>query len=345
MAKTPIKKATFKSIMTDIRARRFAPVYILYGAEPYYLDEITKALENYVVDKADRDFNHIIAYGNDTDIDTVVGCCKQYPVMAERQLVILKEAQSMYQAKSAIERLAPYIEHPNSTTVFALVYKGDSLTEKSALLKAAAKSDAVIYESVLVKDYHLPGSVKDYCTSHKIGIEDKAVMMLCEYVGNPLNKLYSEIDKLCMACGDRCRITADDIETYIGISKDYNSFELKTALASRNYAKAVSIVKYFKSNPRQNPVPLVVGTISSFFISLTIAAFMQDKSESALLETLNMSRYSLNDIQTGLRNYNATQCVRTIRFIRDFDCKSKGIGSSSNEFDLMFDLIFNIITC
>lgn len=344
MAKGSNDKLSFTSIVSDIRAGRFAPVYILYGTEPYYLDRITDLLERRVVDEADRDFNQYVYFGNETDIDVIAGTCKQFPVMSPRQLVVLKEAQSMYMAKNSLDKLAPYIERPNKTTVLAIVFKGDKINATSEIIKAAKKTDAVVFESNLIKENYLPGHVKDYCASKRIGIEDKAVMLLCEYVGNPLDKLFSEIDKLCVVCSEKGRIDCDDIEANIGISKDFNGFELKSALANKDYVKAVRIVRYFSQNPKAEPTVKIIGLLYQYFSALTEAAFLSDKSDSNIMNALEISSYALRDIKTGLKNYNAAQCVKAIKFLREFDCKSKGIGSFSNEFDLMMEYVFNTIT-
>jgi len=192
------KKSTgpsFREVMTSIKKGQFAPVYLLMGEEAYYIDELTRALENNVVDEENRDFNSIVYYGADADIGSIIASAQQYPVMSERQLVLLKEAQTMDKAKSQLDKLASYVVRPNETTGLGVGYKGDSLSATSQLMKSLKDSSAVVFRSEKLKDYQLPGPITDYCASKGFGIDDKAVSLLCDYIGNPLSKLFGEIDK------------------------------------------------------------------------------------------------------------------------------------------------------
>lgn len=341
------KKTTgisYRDIISDIKKQKFAPVYLLMGEEPYYLDMISDALAANVVDESERDFNYENFYGSDADISAVAGVSKQFPVMAERKLVMLREAQSMPRAKSQLDKLAPYVANPSPTTVLCVVYKGDNLNATSALMKSAGEN-VVIFKSPKLKDYQLSGPLKDYCTSIGLAIDNKAADMLCEYIGTPLDKLFGEVDKLKVAIGDRKRITPADIENNIGISKDFNVFELKTALAERNYPKAILILKYFKKNPKNNPVVLASASLFDFFSKLCIALFSEDKSDTALMKLLELKNpHALDDFRSAMRNYNAAQAVKAVHAIRDFDAKSKGVGSLQNEYDLLLELIFYIMT-
>lgn len=337
---------TFREIMGSIKKGAFAPVYILMGDEPYYLDEIAKALENNVIDEADRDFNSIVFYGADADMATVIASAQQYPVMAERQLVMLKEAQAMQSAKSQLDKLASYVSRPNSGTVLVIVYKGDSLPATSKLLKAAKDNDTIVFRSDRLRDYQLAGPISDYCASKGMGIDEKAISLLCDYIGNPLSKLFGEIDKLIVAAGDDIkRISPDLIEKNIGISKDFNTFELVKAMARKDYPKSMMIVEYFSRNPRQNPGVMIVATIFSFFSKLFIATVTKDKSDASLMSALELkSTYALKDYRDGLQHYNARMALGAIHAIREYDAQSKGIGSTQNEYELLKELIFKIFT-
>lgn len=337
---------TFREIMTAIRKRDFAPVYILMGEESYYIDQIVKALENGVVDEADRDFNSIVYYGADAEIGKVIGSAQQYPVMADRQLVMLKEAQTMSQAKSQLDKLASYVGRPNNMTVFVVVYKGDALPATSALMKRAKDSDCVVFRSDKLKDYQLSGPISDYCASKGMGIDDKAVSLLCDYIGNPLSKLFGEIDKLIIAAGrDVKRISPELIERNIGISKDFNTFELVKACARKDYPKAMMIVEYFSRNPKQNPGVITAAVLFKFFSNLFIAAVTRDKSDQSLTAALDLKNsYALKDYRDGLQFYNARQALAAVHALREYDVHSKGIGSTQNEFELLKELIFKIFT-
>lgn len=339
--------ANFNSIITDIKQRKFAPVYILMGEEAYYLDKITEALEALVVEEADKDFNFDAFYGAEADIDVVDASARQYPVMAERRLVILKEAQAMQQAKTRLQKLAPYIEKPIHSTVFALIFKGDNLNETSELMKAAKKNkDVVVFKSPLLRDSYLSAPIKEYCQSHRVAIDDKAVALLCEFVGANLSKLFGEIDKLLVAAGKNVnRITSELIERNIGISKDFNNWELVSAMGKKDYKKAMRIIEYFRRNASKNPTVMTTASLFSFFSNLVKAHYAPDKSDQGLMKFVGIKNsYALRDMKTAMANYNPRQSILAISALRNFDCKSKGIGSIQNEFDLLRELIFQLIT-
>lgn len=338
---------TFREIMSLIKKRQFSPVYILMGDEPYYLDQLTKALENYVVDEADRDFNSITYYGADAEISKVIASAQQYPVMAERQIVLLKEAQTLSRAKEQLDKLSSYVTRPNPNTVLVIVYKGDTISGTSSLIKRAKSSGNVtIYVSERLRDYELGNPIIEYCQSKGWSIDPKAVSLLTDYIGNPLSKLFGEIDKLIIG-GDSTakRITAENIERNIGISKDFNTFELVKACSRKDYRKAMLIVDYFSKNPKQNPGVVIVATLFGFFSKLFIASVSRDKSDSALMEQLELkNKFALNDYRDGLQRYNARQALAAVHALREYDCQSKGIGSAQNEYELLKELIFKVFT-
>ena len=337
---------TFRDILTSINKGVFAPVYLLMAEEDYYIDRIVDAIESKAITEEDKDFNLNVYYGVDADMETVVAAGQQLPVMAPRRVVILKEAQSKQQAKQSLERLAPYVGHPNASTVFVVAFKGDNLNATSSLMKNAAKSGAVIFKSERVKDYQLASHLRDYCASYKCMVDDKAMEMLCEYIGGPLTKLFGEVNKLIQIKGGAGqRITAEDIERNIGISKDFNNFELVSAVANKNYPKAIRIIKYFESNPKTNPTIMTTSTLFNFFSKLVIAHYLTDKSEPALKAALGIRfQNQLNEIKTGMRNYNPLRAVNAVHALREFDVKSKGVNSFQNEYALLTELIFKIFT-
>ena len=337
--------ATFRELMVSINKKEFAPVYLLMGEEDFYIDKIVEAIESKAIEEDDKDFNFNVYYGVDADMDTVVAAAQQLPVMAPRRVVLLKEAQSRQMAKVALEKLAPYVSHPNKDTVFVVAFKGDNLNATSALMKNAAKGGAVIFKSEKVRDYQLSSHLKDYCSSKKVGIEDKAVSLLCEYIGGPLSKLFGEVNKLIHIKGENGKITVEDIEQHIGISKDFNNFELTSAVATKNYPKAIQIIKYFQSNPKTNPTVMTTSTLFNFFSKLVIAHYLLDKSDDSLKVSLGVRFPSqLNEIKTALRNYNPYGAVNAIHALREFDVKSKGVDSYQNEYSLLTELIFKIFT-
>jgi len=334
-----------RDIIFDIRHGSPAPVYVLMGEEAYYIDLIVDNLEKYVVSEDDRDFNYNVFYGNDADIDFVIATAQQFPVMADRKLVILKEAQSMVQAKVQLERLGSYLARPNQTTVFAIVYKGEPFNASSKLIKGAKEGGAVIFRSDVPRDYELEAHVRDYCQSRKTSIEEKALKLLCEYIGPPLSKLFGELNKLIAIKGDKRKITSEDIEKNIGISKDFNNFELINALSVKDYPKAMMIVKYFESNPKANPTVMTTGVMFNYFSNLVIAHYLQDKSDQSFRNTFGFkAQVQFRSLKEGLRNYSPMQAVNCIHYLREFDTMSKGIDSYLNEYSLLRELVFKIFT-
>lgn len=339
--------AEFRDIINDIKHDRFAPVYILMGEEPYYIDRIVEALEAKVVAEEDKEFDQTIIYGADTEPGKVMEETGRFPMMSERRLVVLKEAQAMRLAKSQLNKLSPYVANPSKLTVFALAFKGDKLSATSELLKAAKKNkEVVVFDSPKVKDYRLGEVVRDYCFTNKIDIDAGAIEMLVANVGSSLGNMFSEIEKLRVVLkGEKKKITADMVQDHIGVSKEFNNFELNKALARRDYYQSINIVKHFEANPKENPTVVTTATLFNYFQQLLLAAFSTDKTDKGLMDALKLKNsYALKDIRTGLAHYNATQLVKAIHAIRAFDAKSKGIGSFQKEYTLLLELVITIIT-
>lgn len=342
------KDLSYRDVLDKIKKRDFALVYLLMGEEPYYIDLIVDAIEQNVVKEENQAFDQIVFYGADSDLDVVIASARQYPVMGDRQLVILKEAQTCAGSKTQLDKFASYISQPNDQGVFVLAFKGDNLSATSAIMKAASKAGdkVVVFKSPKIKDYQLAGPIKDYCRQKKIGIEEPAVQILIEYIGNSLQKLFGEIDKLIVSAGPGAqRITARMVEDNIGISKDFNNFELTKALSTKDYPKTMRILSYFRKNPKNNPTVMTTSILQKYFSQLIVAHYAQDKTDNGLIEALQLkSTYALKEIRDGLKMYSPRQSLAAISALRDFDCKSKGIGSFQNEYDLQQELIFKIFT-
>ena len=342
------KDVSYRDILDRIKRKEFSSVYLLMGDEPYYIDLIVEALEHSVVNEENRAFDQLVYYGADSELETVLASARQYPAMGERQLVVLKEAQTCSGSKSQLDRLAPYLAHPNSKGVFVIAYKGDNLSSTSALMKAASKAgDSVtVFKSPKIRDYQLSGPIKDYCRQKQIALEEEAMQMLIEYIGNSLQKLFGEIDKLIVGAGEGAkRITARMVEENIGISKEFNNFELTKAVSAKDYPKTLRILEYFRKNPKNNPSVMTTAVLQKFFSQLVVAHFTQDKTDRGIMEALQLKTpYALREIRDGLRMYTPRQTLAAISALRDYDCKSKGIGSFQNEFDLQRELIFKIFT-
>ena len=342
---TKSKSASFREIVADISRGNYSPVYLLMGDEDYYIDRISDMLEKSVVPEDEKDFNSSIFYGTDVDVKQIISRAQQFPLMSDRQLVMLKESQAMEKAKTQLELLVPYVNHSNESTVLVIIYKGESLAASSKLAKAIQAQGGVVFKSERLKDYQLIGPLKDYCKEKKVAVDENSLNLLCEYIGSPLSKLFGEVDKLIVAAGETKTITPDLIEAIIGISKEYNSFALVNALAVRDYPRAMRIVDHFSRNPKQNPGVVVTATLFSYFSKLFIASIAKDKSDGGLMQELDLkSTYSLGDYRNGIRNYKAVTIDAILHAIRNHDVMTKGVESSQNEFSLLKDLVIKMFT-
>lgn len=341
------KALTYREILLAVKKKEFAPIYLLSGNEPYYLDLICAAIEKYAIDDTEKDFNCDIFYGQDADLDMISASARQFPFMSDRRLVILKEAQNIHGGKPTLEKLEGYMQRPSEHTVFVIVYKGDVLSATSKIVKAANANGGVVFASQKVRDYNLPSIIKDYCREQKVQIDDKSTQLLAEYVGTDLSKLFGEIDKLLVALGKESpkRITPEAIERNIGISKDYNVFELIDALSSNNYAKAMRITDAFSKNPKQNSTHMIVPNIFAFYQNMAIITMERDKSDQNLMNVLGLKNsWSLKNLKQALSHINFVKAVNCVNACREFDAKNKGIGSMQDDFALFKELIFKLFS-
>ena len=342
MAETP----TFQSIQAQLRSGRPAPVYILHGEEGYYIDALSHAFEELVAE-ADRDFNLTILYAPQTEPAQVIDACKRYPMMADRQVVILRETQSGFSgrisATNYLKALAGYVASPSPTTVLCICFRGAE-AKCAEFFRSLTKGRGVNFQSKKLNERNIGPAIAGFVKERGLNIEPKALAMLSEYVGTDLSRLYNEVGKLTVSLGPGAMITPEAIERNIGISKDYNSFELVTALANHDTARAFTMVRYFASNPKNNPVQPLCATLSNYFSNLLIAWYSRDKSEHALMEALGFRwPVQLKDITAGMRFYGPWQVVEIIGLLRRFDANSKGNGSRLDPYDLLNDLVFHIL--
>lgn len=340
--------ADFRHILQDIKKKNFAPVYILMGAEAFYIDRIAEALEKSVVDDNDKEFDQTILYGADANAGLVMEAAGQFPMWSDRRFVALKEAQALYKAKSELDKLKAYIERPNLSTVLCITYKGEELSATSQLMKAANKNDnVVVFKSPQIRDYQIRDVVRDHCLSQKVSIEEAAIDLIVANLGNSLTAIFNEIEKLQVALSGKSdsRITADLVRDHIGLSKDFNVFELIKSLANRDYFQSLNIIQQLEEGSKSAQLIPAVGQIFNFFQKLVLAVFSSDKSDKALMEDLQLkNRFALQDIKTAMRNYNPSQAVNVIHAIREYDTRSKGISSFQKEFPLLQELILKILT-
>ncbi len=337
--------SSFRSILADIRAGKFAPIYILHGEESYFIDRLTEALESHVVKADDAAFNADIFYGADTQPLEVTAAAKQFPMMAPLRLVMYKETQSMDRAKQQLDKLLPYFENPNEQTVLVVTYKGDAISSSSKLVKAAQKSKGIVFSSPRIRDYEMQDTIRDLCLSEGINLDSKAASLLADNLGTDLTKVAVQIKKLTIGQVGKPSITSDMVAQKVGVSKEFNNFELIEVTAKKDYAKAMLIAEYFRKNPKSNPLLVTSSTLFGFFAQVLVAHYAQDKTDDGLRSLLDIKgKIALNRLRFGMRNYSPGACVNIIHYLRLFDAQSKGRGSYWKDSDLFKELLFKIFT-
>jgi DNA polymerase-3 subunit delta len=327
-----------KAIINDIKKGNLAPIYFLMGEEAYYIDGISNYIEKTVLTEEEKGFNQMVLYGRDVTIDEVVSNAKRYPMMAERQVVIVKEAQDL---SRTIENLVPYVKNPQTTTVLVFCYKYKKLDARKKLTKVLKKHNAVVFESKKLYENQVPDWIMRVLSGKGYSITPKAAQMLTEFLGNDLSKVNNELEKLQLIVKPEEQITPEIVEQNIGISKDFNNFELQNAIGAKNVKKAFAIVQYFAQNPKNHPIVMTVALLYSFFSKLLKYHAISNKSESPKM--LGVSPYFIKDYQTAARNYSMKEVSGIIASIREIDMKSKGVGAANmTPADLFKELLTSI---
>lgn len=331
---------TYESVMRNLMAQHYAPIYVLMGDEPYFIDKISNQIEENALQPDEKDFNQTVVYGADVDGAQVVDMAREFPLMAMRRVIIIKEAQGMKNA-AAIDK---YLANPVASTILVLCYKGGKV-ERGVVAKA--KSKGVVFESKKKRDYELPTFVEQYLKQQKGTIERKAAAMIAEHVGADLARLTSEVDKVLISLPpDDRRITPEIVEQQIGISKDFNIFELKNAIVTKNVFKANQIMKYFDNNPKAGSLYAVVPLLFNYFQNLMIAFYAPDRrSENSVASFLELkSSWAAKEYLTGMQNYTAMKVMQIIHMIKSIDARSKGLNNvSTSPADLAKELLFFIL--
>ena len=331
---------TYEEIISDLKKRIFKPVYFLAGEEPYYIDLITDHIEEKVLSEAEKSFNQIILYGEDTTIPAITETARRFPMMSSHQVVIVKEAQTL----KKIEDLIYYLEKPLLSTILVLNYKYKVVDKRTKFYKAL-DAHAVYFESARLRDYQVPAWIERYLMIQGIKADPNASAMLTEYLGTDLHKIVNELNKLIITLPtDKPVITTSLIEKNIGISKDYNNFELQKAVGEKNVLKANMIIHHFANNPRDNPITLTIASLFSYFSKLLTYHYLPDKSKNNAAAALKVNPYFVKDYETSAGKYNISRTVQIISLLRTYDMKSKGYGDLSSEpGDLLKELIFKIL--
>ena len=332
---------TYEEIVRAVRAGNYAPVYYLMGEESYYIDKVSEYIVDSALKEEERDFNLTVCYGDDVTADEVINAAKRFPMMAERQVVLVREAQNL-QGK---ERLSYYLEHPQPTTVLVLCHKHGVLDRRKKLA-ADIQKKGVLFESKKLYDSQLPGFVQSYLRRKGVAMEPGAVMMVCECVGNDLSRLSGELDKLLLALpeGEK-RIRAAFVESHVGISKDFNNFELVAALVAKDVLKVNRIVKYFNDNPKNFSLQLTLSVVFGFFSNLMVAYYAPQRTEEGIADWVELPRWQVaRNIIPAMRNYSGVKVLQIIEKLRETDAKSKGLGNvSTSPGELLKELAYFIL--
>ena len=340
----------FNDIMSSLKKKEYKPVYFLMGEEPYFIDRISNYIEQNILDEAEKEFNQIVLYGQDVDVLSVISEAKRFPMMGERTVVIIKEAQNiknLTKDDSDLGKAKPpligYLENPTPSTILVFCYKYKNLDKRTALAKSFIKH-AVLFESKKIYDNKIPDWIGVYLKSKKYSIEPKAAIMLTEFLGNDLGRISSELEKLMINLPVGSEIRSDDIQKYIGISKDFNVFELQNALGRKDVLKANRIAAYFGANKKDNPLVMTVPALYSYFNKLLAVHFVKDKTKEGVAKELKVHPFFVTDYLGAAKNYSAGKLVSVISDLRETDLKSKGVGDASTEDgELLKELIYKIL--
>lgn len=326
-------------IVNDIKQGNIKPLYFFMGEEPYYIDRLTEYIENNVLSEEEKGFNQMVLYGKDVSIEDVVSNAKRYPMMADRQVVIVKEAQEL---SRNIEKLESYADNPQPSTVLVFAYKYKTLDKRKKITKLLEKN-GLVFESKKLYENQVADWIKRVLSGKNYTIEPKAAAMLVEFLGNDLSKINNELEKLMIILPAGNTITPKLIEDNIGISKDYNVFELRKAIGERDELKAYRIADYFSQNPKDNPLVMTTGLVFGFFSQLLQYHGLKDKNPSNVAKLLRINLYFVKDYDIALRNYPMRKVSSIVATLRDIDVKSKGVGANSiPQSDLLKEMLVKI---
>ena len=339
----PRKAITFDSIMAELRGGTYRPVYYLMGEEPYYIDQISDYIAEHALQPEERDFNQTVFFGSDVTAATVADAARRYPMMAERQVIIVKEAQNIKQT----EALEKYMKQPSKTTVLVMCHKNGKIDGRKREYVKVIQQAGILFESTKMKEYLLPAFIERYLSERQVSIDPKSTQLIAEAIGADLTRLTSELEKVLISLpeNDR-RVTPQVVEDQIGVSKDFNAFELRDAIVTRNVFKANQIIKYFDENPKAGSIYSFLPMLFNYFQNLLIAFYAPKRqSQEGVAEWLELrSPWAAKDYMTGMRNYSGMKVMQIIGKIREIDAKSKGLDNPNTPpGELMKELIFYIL--
>lgn len=334
-------KYTYDSIIAELKKGVFRPIYYLMGEESYFTDRITDYIAEHALDELEREFNMTVFYGLDTNIDNVISAARRYPMMAERQVIIVKEAQMM----KNIDNLSLYLKQPTESTVLVFAHKNGSL-DKRKKVAVDIEREGVLLDSKKMREEQLPSFINGYMREKSLTADNKTIQMLAESIGNDLSRMAGEIDKLSIALPQgTVHISPELVEEHIGISKEFNNFELQNAIVNKDVYKANRIINYFAENPKKNPIQMTLAILFGFFSNVMMAYYAPDKSDKGVAEFLGLkSAWGVGDYIKAMRNYKAMHVLEILHLIRLADAQSKGAnGATIGDGEIMRELLYKIL--
>jgi DNA polymerase-3 subunit delta len=332
----------YKKLMTELRGGTFRPVYILHGEEGFFIDRIAEEVERLALQDHERDFNQTILYARDTDSDQVKDTCLRFPMMAERQLVVVRELQAW--RIDQVEKLEAYLAKPTPTTVLVLCYKHKRIDGRKSILKTAQKGGGAVFTSDKVREEKLPEVLASFAKNQKRRLGGAEAQLLATHLGSDLAKAVKEVEKLCLVTEEGGAITSEVIQRFVGISKDYNIFELQNAIGMRDAAKAQRIANHFASDPKDNPLVLTIGFLNTYFSKLATVHAAQGGTQADLAAALKVNPFFVKDYVAQARNYPLPKLVEIQRYLRQCDLRSKGLGGDGSDHgELLRELLAKVM--
>lgn len=330
---------TFEEILSNLQKKIYHPIYFLMGEETYFIDKISDYISDNVLTDAEKGFNQTILYGKDVEPHAIIANARRFPMMSNYQVIIIREAQNI----KKIEELESYVKNPLNSTILVINYKYKTLDKRKTFPKLIDQK-GILFEAKKIYDNQLPTWIISYLKNHQYTIVPQAAAMLAEYLGTDLGKVVNELDKLIISLPAGSQITPDHIEKNIGISKEFNVFELQNALGERDLLRANRIINYFGANPSSNPIPMIVSSLFSYFSKILNYHFLEDKSQNNVASVLQVHPFFVKTYVAAAKNYNIKKLVEIISILREFDMKSKGWGNvSASPADLQREMIYRIL--
>lgn len=337
-------------LIKDLKNRKFKPVYLLHGEESYYIDQVSDFIEENVLSEGERGFNQTIFYGKDSDPINILNAAKRYPMMSDYQVILVKEAQDLKWGKDGegdkkfVDPMLSYFENPLPSTILVFCYRNGKFDKRKKTYKAIEKK-GLVFESASINESKVSGWIEGFVRQKGYSIQAQASALMAEYLGNDLSKVANELEKLMLNVKVGMEISSRDIQNNIGISKEYNVFELQNAIARKDAFKVNQIINYFADNPKNNPIQLMLGALNSYFTKVLKYHYTTDRSQSGLASALGIPPFFVKDYEQAARNYGKEKVFRVISYLRECDLKAKGVDASGNteHGDLMKELLFKII--